>query len=134
MNPAIEITQADASKALIAGTKVSLLCVSGLGVYLFSPDSIEEVLLLLSAPFSLHTISLYLLLRKPGNTAVLWAIVVATSGTVAMALLLPVFILDWAMGNNPLTPILGLIYAACQVWTIYRGIQWKKAAGSSSPQ
>jgi hypothetical protein len=127
--PTIGYAQESKLRSLVVATNISLLCVSAFAIYLWSAkEPLEVILLLLAAPFILHAISLALLLQRPGAGAVTTSMVIGSLGLLASCLFLPIAVLDWAMSNTPITPLLILTYLSSQAWVLFQGVRWKKGA------
>lgn len=129
MQPAIGYPQQNILKSLVVATVISLLCVSAFAIYLWSAkEPLEVILLLLAAPSILHAIAFALLLQRPGAGAVTTSMVIGSLGLLASFLLLPIAMLDWAMSNTPITPLIILTYLSSQAWVLLQGVRWKKCA------
>ena len=112
---------------LVVANILSLLCVFAFAIYLWTAkEPLELILYVIAAPSILHVIALVLLLLRPGATVVSASMVISSLGLLVSGLFVPITLLDWAMSNAPITPLLNLAYLCLQLWVLFQGVKWKK--------
>jgi hypothetical protein len=88
------------SSAIAAVT--SLGCILALAVYLaVDGGSFTDLLLIVAAPLALHALALFLLLKRPGATAITTSIYIGVFAFIASLLSAPITMLVWAVHNFP---------------------------------
>ena len=114
-------------KSILVATAGALLCVVAFAVSLgLDETSVNELLVVLAAPFVLQALPLLYLLLRPGVNAVNTSLVVAAIGLAVALFMLQFTLLDWAMSSNPTSLIINLAYVACQLWVVIHSLKWRR--------